>query len=227
MFFKKVCVAIAVGGLLGSFALAEKGRKDLPIGQVTTSALVNNTPVPPGTTVFAGAVVSTQAKGAVIHLSNGESVELAPDSAVSFHKEGDDDLQMGVRSGRAKVRTAGGKVLSAMPEGQATYSSKQGWSLKGASNAGAARAQVSSSKAGGHWEAQTLDGSKGQKDVAKLNGQKGERHEESLGKKPSGDDKRETKPSKTKPKYDDDDDEDDENEDVASPTKPEKKRKKE
>ncbi len=225
MFFNKICVVVAVGGLLGSFALGGKGQKGQPIGQVTTNAVVGNTPVPAGTTVFSGTEVSTQGKGAVIHLSNGESVELAPDSVVSFQAEGASGVRMAVRAGHAKVRTATGKVVIAMPEQEAAYSSKQGWSLKG----GASKT-VPAGLSPGSGPLNTSQ-ARGKEDTAKLDAHKAGWQKESVGKKDgkgSHNGKPDPKPSKKKkPEYDDDeDDDDDENEHVASATKPEKKRKK-
>jgi hypothetical protein len=82
------------------------------VGQVVTnSAIIDDLPVPPGTTIAADSVVAATDSPAVIHLTTGQVVALAEESRALFKGEAN-SVKVAVLSGEIAYREADGETVA-------------------------------------------------------------------------------------------------------------------
>lgn len=97
---------------------AESVEQDI-VGQVlSNSAMINGAPMPSGSTLLNPSVIATALSPAIIHLTNGQVVELARNSSAAFEKTQEGEIHITVKSGTLIFRAAEGEIATLPPESE-------------------------------------------------------------------------------------------------------------
>ena len=97
------------------------------LGQVISNTFtMDKLPLPSGSTLLTETVLKTTTSPAVVHLSEGQIIELARNSSAYFERTEAGQIRVAVRSGILSYRTESGDIFTVPAGGELVFSKTQG-----------------------------------------------------------------------------------------------------
>jgi len=114
------------GGSMSQVPLASPESSPV-LGQVLSDTFsLDGLPLPSGSTLLTDTVLKTTTSPAVVHLSEGQTIELARNSSAYFERTEAGQIRVAVRSGMLVYRTGSGEIFTVPAGGELVFSHAQG-----------------------------------------------------------------------------------------------------